>query len=669
MKNMKIKAKLALGFGVLIAMMAILGIYSIIEVKTLSNITQKMYNHPFTVSVAVRDVNLKIVTIHKTMQDIILSTNTQQMQNSIEKINNYENETLQYFNTLEKGFLGDKNKVKEARELFVTWKPIRDEIITLFGQGNTNEAINIFKNKDEQHLKQLHSKMDFLEGFANKKGVAFNTMAKAEGEKAFLTMLIISAIAMILSLTLGFFIAKCLTSSVKIFKDGLLEFFAYINKERETANSIKLDSQDEIGEMAKVVNENIIKIGRGIEEDKHLIEKAKLSMSRVERGCYEQTIDVSTSNDSLENFKSNVNTMIKTTKSHFVDVNSVLEQYSNYDYRNELNLKNIEPDGVFDFLVKDINKLKQTITTMLIENKQNGLTLENSSNLLLLNVDTLNKNSNQAAASLEETAAALEEITSNIASTTTNVIQMASHGNEVKNSVTNGQSLAKQTTEAMDEINTEVTAISDAISVIDQIAFQTNILSLNAAVEAATAGEAGKGFAVVAQEVRNLASRSAEAAKEIKSLVQKANDKTNSGKKIADEMIDGYTLLNGSISKTLELIANVEIASKEQQKGIVQINDAITSLDRQTQENANIASATDTVAKQTDMIAKLIVTSTNEKEFIGKETVKGKDIETPSLIQDKHKVTAVVKSQNTIENTSPVKSISSNKNDDEWENF
>lgn len=117
---------------------------------------------------------------------------------------------------------------------------------------------------------------------------------------------------------------------------------------------------------------------------------------------------------------------------------------------------------------------------------------------------------------------------------------MSSHSEELTQSIKKGQDLANSTVVSMDQINEQTQAIADAITVIDQITFQTNILSLNAAVEVATAGEAGKGFVVVAQEVRNLASRSAEAAKEIKDIVEEATEKTNNGKTIADEMINGY---------------------------------------------------------------------------------------------------------------------------------
>jgi methyl-accepting chemotaxis protein len=377
-----------------------------------------------------------------------------------------------------------------------------------------------------------------------------------------------------------------------------------------------IDSDDELGKMSRVINDNIEKTKHNIKTDKDLIQETIQVADRINKGHLGTRIEKHSNNPQLNNLKDIINEMLNNMQNNIGKVMDVLTSYSKLDYRPTVDKGDLE--GTLATLCEDVNILGDAITKTLMNNKQNGLTLKQSSQTLLNNVDILNKNSNSAAASLEETAAAVEEVTSNITLTTNNISQMAKNATDVIKASEIGNKLANDTTQAMDEINDEVTAIKEAITIIDQIAFQTNILSLNAAVEAATAGEAGKGFAVVAQEVRNLAARSAEAANEIKQLVENATAKANSGKQISDQMIHGYTDLNTSISKTTSLIEDVETASKEQLLGIKQINNAVNLLDQQTQQNASIASQTYDVAINTDKIAQLVVEDADQKEFRGK---------------------------------------------------
>ena len=479
------------------------------------------------------------------------------------------------------------------------------------------------------------------------------------------TSIISSFIILLVTLILLFMISKYITSEINSVTSGLGEFFKFLNRENSDINLLP-NTKNEFNHLIVSLNESQTKIQKDLQQDLGVMGEILSFSDSLSAGKFDARIYLKSQNPRINYFVDALNNLGDVVEKNAKNIVTVMEEFAHHNYTGKVPVDGLEASLLQ--LANSVNTVGDATSAMLVQNNNDGNSLQDASHTLLDNVSTLNNNSNSAAAQLEETAAALEEITANITGNTENVVKMSNYASELTQVAKNGQHLATQTTTSMDEIDTQVRSIAEAISVIDQIAFQTNILSLNAAVEAATAGEAGKGFAVVAQEVRNLASRSAEAANEIKAIVETATKKTGEGKSISDTMISGYTQLSDNITKTIDIIKQVENASKEQSTAMEQINDAVTSLDQQTQQNAQIASETNDIAQQTNTISEDILSAVAAKSFLGK----GKSVE--KVV--KKVAPKVAKSTQSKKVTAPKKAVASAKpivakvdSDDEWESF
>ncbi len=222
----------------------------------------------------------------------------------------------------------------------------------------------------------------------------------------------------------------------------------------------------------------------------------------------------------------------------------------------------------------------------------------------------LSQRTEQQAASLEETASSMEEMTSTVKQTADNASQADKLAAATREQAEKGGTVVSSAVQAMSAINAASRKIADIIGVIDEIAFQTNLLALNAAVEAARAGEQGRGFAVVASEVRNLAGRSATAAKEIKVLIQDSVGKVGEGSKLVGQSGETLEEIIAAVKKLSAIVTEIAAASREQATGIEQVNKAVMQMDEATQQNAALveqaAAASQAIAEQTQSLSNMV---------------------------------------------------------------
>ena len=497
------------------------------------------------------------------------------------------------------------NNKKVKLEIIDEVKKLRDIALSTTEIGGFGISSN---NWLEQTNKKMN-KLKVIDNYISKEIITNIKNIKSSFSKTLTLTSIITLLALIAVLFISRLISVKILTALKEFKTGLGYFFQYAIREKDYLKPMIVNGSDEFAQMTQEMNEQIVKTEYFIEQDKKVVKEIDDVIGKVLNGFFCYSVKQKGATSEVESLRNSINSMLSNTKVKLDNINTILDNYASNNFNFELDEEHISSgmSGDMGSLYTSTILLGNNISQLMAMIENAGAELHSNTQTLTKSSKNLSQASSNQAASLEETAAAIEEITSNIQSSSKNVREMSILSDELNTSADVGSSLANKTSLAMEEINDKVIAIREAIQIIDQIAFQTNILSLNAAVEAATAGEAGKGFSVVAQEVRNLAARSAEAANVIKSLVEDASVKSNDGKVIANEMITGYEGLNQKVIQTKQMIEEVSHASKEQEDGMLQINDSVNSLDKVTQENASTSAQIDTLSAQVSNLSTRLI--------------------------------------------------------------
>lgn len=315
-----------------------------------------------------------------------------------------------------------------------------------------------------------------------------------------------------------------------------------------------------------------------------------------------------TYNGDFNQLKDNLNTCVDAVNNLVADASMLSEAAR--EGRVTTRADATQHQGDFRKVVEGVNNTLDMIVAPIIAVKEAVETITTAANEISTGNNDLSSRTEQQASSLEETAASMEELASTVKQNADNAKQANQLANSASEVAIKGGKVVGDVVSTMSAINESAQKIEDIISVIDGIAFQTNILALNAAVEAARAGEQGRGFAVVAGEVRNLAQRSATAAKEIKELITDSVSKTTEGTRLVEGAGTTMDEVVASVQKVADIISEISAASQEQTTGINQVNQAVTSMDEATQQNAALveeaAAAAESLVEQANQLTDVV---------------------------------------------------------------
>jgi len=353
------------------------------------------------------------------------------------------------------------------------------------------------------------------------------------------------------------------------------------------------------------------------------------------RGDFSRVIDTAGKQGFFKTLSEGLNRLMSTTEVGINDILRMLGAMARGDMTEKITR---DYEGAFGQLKNDANTTAERLTDIISKIRQAAELIRSGASEIAAGNADLSQRTEEQASSLEETAASMEEMTGTVKQSAENAKQANVLADEARKRAVTGGEVVERAVTAMSEINQASKRIADIIGVIDEIAFQTNLLALNAAVEAARAGEQGRGFAVVAGEVRNLAQRSAGAAKEIKELIRDSVSKVESGSHLVNESGGTLREIVESVRRVSEMMREISDAAQEQTSGIEQVNTAVAQMDEMTQQNAALVeeatAAGENMASQANELAELIsyfkVESDTRIKAVAAQPVRSKPAQSPA---------------------------------------
>ena len=570
MKNMKVSAKLLLGFCIVAILALVVGAVGIVGMKTLDNSYGKAYDGATTALPSIGHVLESLQMTRVEMRNAIMHTgDMDQLKEIVATAEKIDTQLEEYMSEYEATI-----EYEETRKLFNdaqneylnSYKPTFLSVLNDAQKGMAQEIMIKSLESATPAINAMIQNFDDILQIEIRDGQADSASNTKLANRMLVIVIVVAAAAVVIAVLLGFYISglisKPLISLTGFMKKAGSTGDLVLSPEDEKTIASFAGMRDEIGQ---TIAASAAFVGHvtGISKSLEVIAGGDLTVE------VKMLSDMDTMGQSLKTMLSNLNNM-------FGEINSSTEQVS-------AGSKQIA-DGA----------------------------------------QALAAGSTQQASSIEELAASLTEISEKTNQNADMAKEAADLSGSIKVSAEKGDRQMDQMMQAVTEINDASGSISKVIKVIDDIAFQTNILALNAAVEAARAGQHGKGFAVVAEEVRNLAAKSAEAAKDTSQLIENSIEKANLGMTIATETSESLKEIVSGINRNAEIIDKIEDSSKEQSSEVKQINNGIDQVAQVVQQNSataeESAAASEEMSGQADLLQQLIgqfkLKGTGERSFM-----------------------------------------------------